>query len=113
MQLNNTAKYAMLQSLADTINTNASILLKVYIGEIVAVAFELASPVQSDITDGLMFFKSIAPSIATADGTPTLCEIQGDLGEVIATLPASTIELDKSQLYIGGSVSVLSLTIGI
>lgn len=114
MQLSNDAKNAALQGIADRLNDGTNSVLSLYIGSTLAAEFALLNPVQASIVDGVMVFKIPPKVLAIASGALTNAKILAADGKLIATLDVATeLTIDKSQVYAGGYVSILSLQIGI
>ena len=107
------AKNAMLQGLADKLNVGTNSLLSIYVGATLAVELVLTNPVELSITGGVLTFKVPPQALAIASGIPTEGRILDASGTLIATLPASLITLDKDKIYQGGYVGVTSIRFSI
>lgn len=107
------AKNAMLQGLANKLNAGTNSLLSVYIGATLAVELTLTNPVQLSITGGVLTFNVPQQALAIASGIPTEAKILDSSGALMVTLPASLITLDKDKIYQGGYVSVTAIRFSI
>lgn len=113
MLLSDDTKNAMLQGLANKLNTGSNSVLSVYVDATLAVELTLTNPVELSITGGVLTFKVPPQALAVASGTPTTAKILDASGTLIATLPASLITLDKDKIYQGGYVGVTSIRFSI
>lgn len=107
--IENVAKNAMLQGLADKLNIGTNSLLSVYIGATLAAEITLTNPVELSITGGVLTFNVPPQALAIASGVPTEARILDASGALMVTLPASLITLDKEKIYQGGYVGVTSI----
>lgn len=112
MILNTSDKNAMLQGLADKLNT-ATTSLTIYIGVDVVAVFTMPNPIQSSITGGVLSFNLPAKVLASQSGVPTTAKLTNSAGSDITFNVGSEIVLDKPEIYAGGYVSLTSLTITI
>lgn len=113
MILSDKAKNAMLQGLANTLNTGTNSVLSVYIDTVLAVEITLSNPVELSITGGVLTFKVPPEAIAIASGIPTHAKILDASGALIADYTAAELVLNKDKIYQGGYVGVQSLTVSI
>lgn len=113
MNLTDDAKNAMLQGLADILNTGSNAALSIYIDTTLAVELTLTNPVQLDITAGVMTFKVPPEAIAIASGIPTSAKLLNASGEILIDYTADEIILNKDKIYQGGYVGVSSLKVRI
>lgn len=113
MVLTDVAKNAMLQGLADKLNTGSNSLLSVYVDDTLAVELVLTNPVELSITGGVLTFNVPPQALAVASGIPTTAKILDASGALMVTLPASLITLDKDKIYQGGYVGVTSIRFSI
>lgn len=108
------AKNAALKGIADRLNIGTNSVLSLYVGATLAAEFALLNPAQLSITGAVMALKVPPKVLATASGVLTDAKILAADGTLIATLDVATeITLDKSQVFMGGYVSIASLRIGI
>ena len=107
------AKNAMLQGLADKLNAGTNSVLSVYVGATLAVELTLTNPVELSITGGVLTFNVPPQALAIASGVPTTAKILDASGALMVTLPASLITLDKDKIYQGGYVGVTSIKFSI
>lgn len=105
-------KNAMLQGLADKLNT-ATTNLTIYIGVDVVAVFTMPNPIQASITGGVLSFNLPARVLASQSGVPTTAKLTNSAGSDITFNVGSEIVLDKPEIYAGGYVSLTSLTITI
>lgn len=113
MQLSDIAKNAMLQGLADVLNTGSNSTLSIYIDTTLAAELTLTNPVELDIMAGVLTFKTPPESIAIASGTPTSAKLLDATGDLVAEYTAAEIALNKDKIYQGGYVGLLSLKVRI
>lgn len=113
IKLEDVAKNAMLQGLADKLNVGANSLLSIYIGATLAVELVLKNPVQLSITGGVLTFNVPPQALAVASGIPTEARILDASGALMVTLPASLITLDKDKIYQGGYAGVTAIRFSI
>ena len=113
MILSDKAKNAMLQGLANTLNTGTNSVLSVYIDTVLAVEITLTNPVELCVSGGVLTFKVPPEALAIASGVPTSAKILDSTGAVIADYLASEITLNKEKIYQGGYVGIQSLTVSI
>lgn len=114
MILSDAAKDGMLQGLADTLNVGSNATLTVCIGEVVAAVFEMTNPVEQSIIGGVISFDLPPKVLATESGIPTKAILKDSLGaDVVIFDVGAEIVLDKESIYMGGYVSLISLTITI
>lgn len=108
------AKNAALKGIADRLNVGTNSVLSLYVGATLAAEFALLNPVQLSIDEAVMVLKIPPKVLATASGVLTDAKILAADGKLIATLDVTTeLTIDKSQVYAGGYVSIISLQIGI
>lgn len=105
-------KNAMLQGLADKLNT-ATTSLTIYIDVDAVAVFTMPNPIQASITDGVLSFNLPAKVLASQSGIPTTAKLTNSAGSEITFDVGSEIALDKPEIYAGGYVSLTSLTITI
>lgn len=113
MQLSDKAKNAMLQGLADRLNTGTNSVLSVYVDTVLAVEIALTNPVHLSVTGGVLTFNVPPEAIAIASGVPTHAKILDASGALIADYAAAELVLNKDKIYQGGYVGILSLTVRI
>lgn len=113
MVLSDKAKNAMLQGLANTLNTGANSVLSVYIDTVLAVEIALSNPVELSVTGGVLTFNVPPEAIAIASGVPTHAKILDASGALIADYTAAELVLDKDKIYQGGYVGIQSLKVRI
>lgn len=113
MQLSDMAKNAMLQGLADILNTGSNSTLSIYVDTTLAAELTLTNPVELDITAGVLTFKTPPEAIATASGMPTSAKLLDATGTLVAEYTAAEIALNKDKIYQGGYVGILSLKVRI
>ena len=114
MQTSVEAKNAALQGIADRLNIGANSVLSIYVGATLAAEITLTNPVEDSITGGVMTFKAPPKVIAIATGAPTAARIFDDSGVLMAELDVATeLSLDKPEIYAGGYVTLVSLTMGV
>lgn len=113
MVLSNKAKNAMLQGLANTLNTGTNSVLSVYIDTVLAVEIALQNPVELSVTGGVLTFNTPPEAIAIASGVPTHAKILDASGALIADYTAAELVLDKDKIYQGGYVGIQSLKVRI
>lgn len=113
MMLSSEDKNAMLQGLADRLNTGADTLLTIYIGADSAAVFNMPNPIEASITGGVIAFNLPVKVLATKSGLPTTAKLTNSAGSDITFDVGSEIVLDKPEIYAGGYVSLSSLTITI
>lgn len=106
-------KNAMLQGLADRLNTGTDTILTIYIDESSTTVFDMPNPIEASITDGVITFDLPAKVMATISGVPTTAKLTNSAGSDITFNVGSEIVLDKPEIYAGGYVSLSSLTIAI
>lgn len=107
------AKNAMLQGLANKLNTGSNSVLSIYVGAILAVELTLTNPVQLSVAGGVLTFNVPPQALAIASGIPTEAKILDASGALMVTLPASLITLDKDKIYQGGYVGIQSIKFSI
>ena len=108
------AKNAALQGIADKLNEGTNSVLSLYVGETLAAEFALTNPVEASIANAVMVFEIPPRVLAVSSGVLTDAKILDASGALIATLDVATeIALDKSQVYQGGYVTLIALTMGI
>ncbi len=113
MMLSGEDKNAMLQGLADRLNTGSDTILTIYIGADNAAVFDMPNPIQASITEGVIAFNLPVKVLATKSGLPTTAKLTNSAGSDITFDVGSEIVLDKPEIYAGGYVSLSSLTITI
>lgn len=106
-------KSAMLQGLADRLNTGTDTVLTVYIGAVSTAIFDMPNPIEASIADGVITFNLPPKALATKSGVPTTATLTNSAGSEITFNVGSEIVLDKPEIYAGGYVSLTSLTITI
>jgi len=106
-------KNAMLQGLADRLNTGDDTFLTIYIGADATAIFDMPNPIQQSIVDGVITFNLPSKVLADISGVPTTAQITNSAGSNITFNVGSEIVLDKPEIYAGGYVSLMSLTITI
>lgn len=108
------AKNAALQGIADRLNEGTNSVLSLYVGETLAAEFTLTNPAQQSISNAVMTFNLPQRVVAATSGAITAAKILADDGTLEAELDVATeLTLDKEQIYMGGYVSVVSLTMGV
>lgn len=114
MTLDDGAKNATLQGLANGFNGGANALLTLYIADAVAATFAMPQPIEKTISDGLLDFALPDRVMAIASGLPDKAVLSSSDGTRNVTFDVGTeITLDKEQIYLGGYVSLISLKIQI
>lgn len=113
MVLSDIAKNAMLQGLADTLNTGINSVLSIYVDATLAVEIALTNPIELSITGGVLTFKTPPEAIAIASGVPTSAKLLDASGTLVATYTGAELVLNKDKIYQGGYVGIQSLKIRI
>ncbi len=111
--LENVAKNAMLQGLADRLNAGNDSKLSIYVDDVLAVEITLLAPVELTITNAILTLNKPPDAIAIASGVPTSAKILDSTGALIATLDATEFTIDKDKIYMGGYVGITAMTLGI
>lgn len=114
MILSDPAKNAMLQSIANMLNTGTNATLSIYIGTTLAVELAMKNPVEASVLNGVLTFNAPFEAIAAASGVPTGAKLRDSAGVLIADFDVGTeLTLDKDKIYMGGYVGLSSLAISI
>lgn len=114
MILSGSAKNAMLQGLADTLNVGINAKLSIYINTDAAAVFIMPNPINQSIAGGVMTLNLPEKALATVSGQPTNAKLVDSAGIEVAEFNVSTeILLDKPEIYAGGYVSLTGLVITI
>lgn len=113
MVLTDDAKNAMLQGLANKLNTGSGSKLSIYVGAVLAVEITLLAPVEASITGAVLTLNKPPDAIAIASGVPTSAQILDASGVLLAMLDATEFTIDKDKIYMGGYVGITTMTIGV
>lgn len=113
MILSSDDKDAMLQGLADKLNTVNDTKLTIYIDADITAIFDMPNPIEQSIANGVFTFNLPVKVLATKTGVPTTAKLTNSAGSDITFDVGAEIVLDKPEIYAGGYVSLTSLTITI
>lgn len=114
MILSDLAKNAMLQSIANMLNTGTNATLSIYIGTTLAVELAMKNPVEASVSNGILTFNTPFEAVAIESGVPTGAKLRDSAGILIADFDVGTeLTLDKDKIYMGGYVGLSSLAISI
>lgn len=102
----NDGKNAMLQGIADKLNTGGNGALAIYINDTLAAELSLLNPAEQSIIDGVMTIKVPPDAPVVLSGVPTSVRLLGADGALLATFDASEVVLDKNQIFKGGTVGL-------
>lgn len=113
MILSDKAKNAMLQGLADVLNTGTNSVLSIYIDTVLAVEITLTNPIALSLTGGVLTFNVPPEALAVTSGIPTHAKLLDASGALIADYTAAEMTLNKEKIYQGGYVGIQSLKVRI
>lgn len=114
MILSNSAKNAMLQGFASTLNLGANSSLIIYTGADIAATLKMPNPIEASVAEGVLSFNIPEKVLVVKSGVVTAAKLNNPAGVEIASFEVGTeLVLDKAEVYQGGYVSLTALTISI